>query len=297
MGLPIQSSSINSETASRSATEVAVTCSAYGLRIRFETSSALSRYLPTPLIPSGQLDNSGTATFVISLNEMQSGDGKPVFAVSENGIQMASSADVETAARALESRAHQYVAANAESSVFVHAGVVSWQGKAIVLPGRSYCGKSTLVMALVNAGATYYSDEYAVLDSDGRVHPFRRLPRLRPDFPKLESFPVGLTHDTPLGPLPVGLVISTRYDPAGVWQPRRLTPGGTLLTLLENTVAVRRQAELSVRTLKNAVASAVGLQSKRTDAVSAAQNILQSINESWHVNAQVTTELAIKEIR
>jgi hypothetical protein len=237
------------------------------------------------------------ATLVISLRETQSADGRPLFTISENGIVTASSADVESAARALESRAHQYVAANAESFVFVHAGVVSWRGKAILVPGRSHSGKSTLVMALVNAGARYYSDEYAVLDPEGRVHPFRRLPRLRPDFPKIESLAVSSADYTAFGPLPVGLILSTRYDPAGVWQPRRLTPGRTLLTLLENTVAVRRQAELSVRTLKNTVASAIGLQSKRADAVSAAQNILQSINGSWQVNTQTTTELAIKEIR
>jgi hypothetical protein len=30
------------------------------------------------------------------------------------------------------------------------------------------------VAELVRAGATYYSDEFAVLDSRGRVHPFPR---------------------------------------------------------------------------------------------------------------------------
>ena len=36
--------------------------------------------------------------------------------------------------------------------VFLHAGVVGWKGKAIVLPGDSYKGKSTLVAELVRAG-------------------------------------------------------------------------------------------------------------------------------------------------
>lgn len=30
--------------------------------------------------------------------------------------------------------------------LFVHAGVVGWQGRAIVLPGRSHSGKSTVVV-------------------------------------------------------------------------------------------------------------------------------------------------------
>jgi len=57
--------------------------------------------------------------------------------------------------------------------------VVAWRGRAILLPGRSYVGKSTLVMELVRAGAVYYSDEYAVLDARGRVHPFAQPVALR----------------------------------------------------------------------------------------------------------------------
>ena len=60
----------------------------------------------------------------------------------------------------------------AEGYLFVHAGVVGWQGQAILFPGRSVCGTTTLVAALIKAGATYYSDEFAVLASQGRVHPY-----------------------------------------------------------------------------------------------------------------------------
>ena len=43
--------------------------------------------------------------------------------------------------------------------------IVTWgRGRAIVIPGRTFSGKSTLVAELVRAGATYYSDEYAVED-------------------------------------------------------------------------------------------------------------------------------------
>jgi hypothetical protein len=36
-----------------------------------------------------------------------------------------------------------------------------------VLPGRSFAGKTTLVAALVQVGAEYWSDEYPVLDAEG----------------------------------------------------------------------------------------------------------------------------------
>ena len=51
------------------------------------------------------------------------------------------------------------------------AGVVGWENRAIVMPGASFAGKTTLVRAWLEAGATYYSDEFAVLDRAGRVHP------------------------------------------------------------------------------------------------------------------------------
>ncbi len=42
-----------------------------------------------------------------------------------------------------------HVADNSRELVFVHAGVVGWGGRAIVIPGRSFSGKTTLVAALV----------------------------------------------------------------------------------------------------------------------------------------------------
>ena len=63
-----------------------------------------------------------------------------------------------------------HVAEHAPEYVFLHAGVVAWEDRALLLPGQSHAGKSTLVAELVRAGATYYSDEFALLDSQGRVH-------------------------------------------------------------------------------------------------------------------------------
>src|SRR5438045_8281052 len=79
----------------------------------------------------------------------------------------------------LESHLRLCVAELAKHRVFVHAGVVGWKGKAIVIPGRSYSGKSTLVSELVKAGATYYSDDYAVFDARGRVYPFPKPLEMR----------------------------------------------------------------------------------------------------------------------
>ena len=44
--------------------------------------------------------------------------------------------------------------------------------------------------------------------------------------------------------------MNLRYRPNRVWDPKELTPGQSLLALLENSVAVRRQSELTLRTLR-----------------------------------------------
>ena len=71
------------------------------------------------------------------------------------------------------------VAELTDRRVFVHAGVVGWKNRAILIPGKSFAGKTSLVAELVKAGATYYSDEFAVLDSQGLVHPYHKPLSLR----------------------------------------------------------------------------------------------------------------------
>src|SRR5215470_6283925 len=56
------------------------------------------------------------------------------------------------------------VAQLAPRRVFVHAGVVGWKDRAIIVPGKTFTGKSTLIAELVKLGASYYSDEFALID-------------------------------------------------------------------------------------------------------------------------------------
>ncbi len=54
----------------------------------------------------------------------------------------------------------------------VHAGVVELGGRALLLPGSTKSGKSSLVAELLRHGAVYFSDEYALIDAQGRAHPY-----------------------------------------------------------------------------------------------------------------------------
>lgn len=267
-----------------------VLCSAWGIPVAVRTTADLLDLLPSPLIPGAALDSSPGGRTLFEFLQMLSANGERVFTVTENGARIFALTDAVATARALESRIHQEVAAQTDQAVFVHAGVVRWNGKALVLPGASHSGKSTLTAALVAAGATYYSDEYAVLDLEGRIHAFPRQLRLRDDI-AAASYPVpSLPRNHSLDPLQLGWVLNVRYTPNGIWEPVVLTPGQTLLALLQNTVAVRRQSEVTVRTLRRAIEGAAGWQSRRADAVNAAQAILRLIDESPDVNDVDTTQ-------
>ncbi len=151
--------------------------------------------------------------------------------------------------------------------LFVHAGVVGWQGRAMLIPGRSMTGKTTLIKALVEAGATYYSDEFAVLDKNGLVHPYPRPLSIRGNNGHPRKVPVeSLGGQIGTEPLPVGLVIVTEYQPEATWHPRKLTSGQALLALMDNTVAARGNPAHSMPILKQVVTPAIALKSKRGEA-------------------------------
>lgn len=132
--------------------------------------------------------------------------------------------------------------------LFIHAGVVGWNGRAIVFPGKSLAGKTTLVAELVKAGATYFSDEYAVLDDQGRAHPFAKPLSLRPSRTERQR-------ETPVEALggvaarkamPVGLVVLTRYSHGADWAPQTLSTAEGALAIMANTIAARRWPSLAV---------------------------------------------------
>jgi hypothetical protein len=142
----------------------------------------------------------------------------------------------------------------------------------------SFAGKTTLVAALVRAGARYYSDEFAVLDKNGLVHPYAKPLSLRDENHIQNEHSVeslgGTAGDEPL---PVGAIAVTSYRPGGEWQPRRLTPGEGAMAMLANTVPARERPEESLRAVKLAVDGAVVLESERGEADALAPLLLAEL--------------------
>ncbi|HWN91729.1 MAG TPA: hypothetical protein VNQ15_09965, partial [Verrucomicrobiae bacterium] len=150
---------------------------------------------------------------------------------------------------------------------------------AIVIPGCSFSGKSLLVKALVKAGASYYSDEFAVLDERGRVHPYPIPLAIRPDrdgAPPMKYRAEELGGVTGVCPLPLGLVLITRYVSGTRFRPRPLSAGRAVLELLAHTLPARRRPGRVLDALTQAVAQASVLRGTRGEAEETARQILGS---------------------
>lgn len=190
------------------------------------------------------------------------------------------SLELEEVFQYLETDLQLRLAEEATTRSFVHAGAVGWNGRAVIIPGRTFCGKSTLVAEMVRAGATYYSDEFAVLDRQGRVHPYP-LPLLIRDrqSEKAKKYSVEAIGGV-LGvkPLPVALIVLSRYEPGAEWRPQSISRGQGVLALLANSLSARRQPEAALSTMQQTVHKAAILKGVRGEVQLAAESILNSLN-------------------
>jgi len=175
-----------------------------------------------------------------------------------------------------------HVTDNAPDHVFLHAGVVGWQRRALILPGDSFAGKTTLVAELVRAGATYYSDEYAVIDDCGWVHPYARKLRMRAPG-RTEQTPVEverLNGVAGVAPLPVAMVAFTEYVESGRWLPEAISPGMAALEMLRHAIPVRRTPARVMTVLAKVIETAQTVRSERGEARDAAQLLLVAMSAS-----------------
>ena len=175
------------------------------------------------------------------------------------------------------------VAEYAVGRVFIHAGVVGWKGKAIIIPARSFKGKSALTAALIREGASYYSDEYAVLDEKSRVHPFPKALSLRGiknDFDQVDHTVESLGGKAGKRPIPVGMVVITEYKKGAKWNPKKLNSGQGVMELINNTVPIRRDPHFALPILSRVGSNAMIVKSKRGEAELVARWILSILDHA-----------------
>jgi hypothetical protein len=254
---------------------------AYGLRVGVRTNApGLLEQVGPRLPPGWRASTSPLVDQIFSLWVDPGGTRRPS-RVYAGRCRRARTVDLAHALAVLESEIRQCVATGAERRTFVHAGVVGWRGRAIVIPGRSRSGKTTLVAALVKAGASYLSDEFAVLDGRGRVHPFAKPLSIRGasgcDRHARAQRVEELGGSCATAPLPVRLVVLTEHRAGAEWLPQRLSAGQAVLELLAHTVPARLRPEASLLSLERSVARAVVLKGARGEASDLAQVLLRSV--------------------
>ena len=251
--------------------------SAFGVRIglRIGGPGVVAKVLDR-LPPGATLAAAGPAGRTYTLTLTKAGSRR--YQLLADGQRIGRPATLGRTLAALEADAQLFVAERAPRRIFVHAGVVGWRGRAILLPGKTFAGKTTLVVALVRAGATYYSDEYAVLDASGRVHPYPRVLHVRDSLGRTRRRPIEtLGGEAGAVPLPVGLIVASAYRASGRWRPRSMSPAESVLALLANTVPARARPEAVMTALQRAASAAIGMTGARGPAGDAARAILSAV--------------------
>jgi len=257
----------------------------YGVRVgvrvnRPEVLDRLADYFPPGWRPS----SSGTVDRLYSLivaDDVQRARVRRLNLLYGGIDVVARGRNLDDVLDSFETDLQLYVAENARRRTFVHAGVVGYKNRAVVIPGRSYSGKTTLVAELVRAGATYYSDEYAVLDARGRVHPYTRPLAIRAGggFRGVKR-PVEALGGVPgVKPLQVGLVVVSQYKEGARWRPRQLSKGEGALALLANTVSARVKPEAALSALQHVVAGAPVIKGVRGEVEEVVEAILQGLDQ------------------
>jgi hypothetical protein len=201
------------------------------------------------------------------------------YQVLGDGQLLAEDSSLDLALEMLGGQLMAHVAEQAPDYVFVHAGVVAWQDRALLLPAPSFAGKSTLVAELVSAGATYYSDELALIDSNGLVHPFARDLQMRSPG-KVEQTPLSIKQlrgNVGNRAIPAALVVFTEYASGARWAPERLSAGCAVLEMLRHAAPLRRTPARVLATFSAVMAGAAAWRSQRGEAAVAASALFSAL--------------------
>ncbi len=197
------------------------------------------------------------------------------WAVRVDDLGLSEHEDEPAATEALLSDLELWVAEHARRAVFIHAGCVVAGERAIVVPGYSLSGKTTLTAALVRAGAAYYSDEFAVLDHRGNVRPYPRPLSMRVRANITERIPAAeLGGRVGRGPAPVGLIAALEYDADAGFAVEREMGSRAALQLVPHAIPALSRPRATLLAIQRASSTAIAVRGKRGDADDAASALL-----------------------
>ncbi len=189
------------------------------------------------------------------------------FTVYKNAEMLAEKVSLEEVFMTLESQIRLTIAEFSEKFVFLHAGVVGWQGKAIVIPGKSFSGKTTLVAELVKRNCEYLSDEYAVIDEKGLVHPFPKKLSIRgiiDDYRQVDFDVEQLGGKAAQAPMSIGFLLLTTYQ-KHIKKPKikRHSVGEGVMASIANSISVRHNPRFVFKIISEIANRAIVLEAER----------------------------------
>ena len=216
---------------------------------------------------------------VVKSYRREDGRCSPQYLLYVNQHLLASAETHEELLECFESDLDLYVAANAPERLFVHAGAVGWKNQTVLIPGRSGSGKTSLVSEFLKHGATYYSDDWAVIDPNGLLHPYPRKLSIRGNDGirrRVEPEEFGALRGKPS---PISTILITGYTEGARWIPQSTSPGTGLLTLMANTPSARTQPKFAMTVLHSAIAIAEVYQARRGDKEETVEGILTYLEQ------------------
>jgi hypothetical protein len=257
----------------------------YGVEIRLVSNRAeaieaariiLQKYLPDCFTETAETETAHQFRLVWNESEKDT--------LYKNGESVFTRVSREKSLEYVGSEIRRTIAEFAVGRVFIHAGVVGWKGKVILIPGMSFSGKTSLTAALVKRGAVYYSDEYAILDEDGFVYPFPKTLSIRRDgdrFTQTEYSVEALGGKAAAEKNRLGMVFISRYKPNASWKPQILTPAKGILEIIKHTVSIRTNPSYVLKVLTKAIENAGIVKSNRGDVSKFAGLILDFYEENY----------------
>ena len=172
-----------------------------------------------------------------------------------------------------------------DASLVLHAGLVSYLGESILLPGNSGNGKSLTTLGLLSLGCQYHTDEVVLQDlNDDSLSVFVRPLMIKPHGLEAARSLIGSEldnliiegasmHSLPIDalqaffaeslsseklseqvavkkPPPIACIVFPCYDAASTGELIPLTPAQTMIQLFKNNVVARNLPDLGAMALK-----------------------------------------------
>jgi hypothetical protein len=242
------------------------------VRVEFETAEirdAIDRFL-LPTLPRFEVAADAADVRVKILKNRMG------FHVVVDEREVASAETVEDAALATVKALDDVLVQKLRTLRAVHAGAVVLNGRALLIPGSSHAGKSSLVAELLRRGATHLSDEYALVDEEGRVHAHPRPLLLRNGSPKQTLVLASDLHARcEMEPVKAGWILAVDYNAEGAWNIKRISQGEAVMLLLRNTPHEMEQSPEMIERFTRCAAFAECYAGTRGDVVEAADRILE----------------------